>query len=274
IEILVRLLPSSLLPLLVRMSSAAPSKLPLLLFDVDGTLTMPRLDMTPQMRDFLQALRSKGVPLAVVGGSDLKKVTEQLGNSLEDVQSRFDYVFTENGLVGFKGTTAFPITSIQSRYGEAELQKLINWVLGYFSRLELPCKRGNFVEFRSGMLNFSPIGRSCSYEERLQFNAYDKEHGIREKFADAMRAEFADMNLEVAIGGQISVDVFPRGWDKTFCLQYVEKEFETIHFFGDRTMEGGNDHAIFVDPRTIGHTVTDPEDTMKQVTAVLEGLID
>lgn len=43
-----------------------------------------------------------GVPLAVVGGSDLKKVTEQLGDSLEDVQSRFDYVFTENGLVGFK----------------------------------------------------------------------------------------------------------------------------------------------------------------------------
>lgn len=45
---------------------------------------------------------SSGVPLAVVGGSDLKKVTEQLGDSLEDVQSRFDYVFTENGLVGFK----------------------------------------------------------------------------------------------------------------------------------------------------------------------------
>lgn len=43
-----------------------------------------------------------GVPLAVVGGSDLKKVTEQLGDSLEDVQSRFEYVFTENGLVGYK----------------------------------------------------------------------------------------------------------------------------------------------------------------------------
>lgn len=29
--------------------------------------------------------------------------------------------------------------------------------------------------------------------------------------------------------------VFPRGWDKTFCLQYVENEFSEIHFFGDKT---------------------------------------
>lgn len=26
-----------------------------------------------------------------------------------------------------------------------------------------------------------------------------------------------------------------QGWDKTYCLQFVEKEFETIHFFGDKT---------------------------------------
>ena len=35
-------------------------------------------------------------------------------------------------------------------------------------------------------------------------------------------------------GGQISIDCFPNGWDKTFCLQYLS-EFDTIHFFGDKT---------------------------------------
>lgn len=29
--------------------------------------------------------------------------------------------------------------------------------------------------------------------------------------------------------------VFPQGWDKTFCLQFIEKEFHEIHFFGDKT---------------------------------------
>ena len=29
--------------------------------------------------------------------------------------------------------------------------------------------------------------------------------------------------------------VWMQGWDKTYCLQFVEKEFGTIHFFGDKT---------------------------------------
>jgi phosphomannomutase len=60
--------------------------------------------------------------------------------------------------------------------------------------------------------------------------------------------------------------VFPQGWDKTYCLQFVEKDFDVIHFFGDKTYKGGNDHEIFESEKTIGHTVTSPEDTRKQVT--------
>eukprot|EP01051_Picozoa_sp_SAG22_P006897 SAG22_NODE_467_length_10171_cov_4.306295_10_plen_264_part_00 len=37
---------------------------------------------------------------------------------------------------------------------------------------------------------------------------------------------------------QISFDVFPTGWDKTFCLRYVE-HFETVHFFGDKVRGQG-----------------------------------
>ena len=29
--------------------------------------------------------------------------------------------------------------------------------------------------------------------------------------------------------------------------------------------QGGNDHEIFADPRTIGHTVAGPDDTRKQL---------
>lgn len=78
-----------------------------------------------------------------------------------------------------------------------------------------------------------------------------------------MQEEFADLGLTYSIGGQISFDVFPKGWDKTYCLQYVEKDFDEIHFFGDKTFKGGNDYEIFEDPRTIGHAVTSPENTME-----------
>ena len=37
-------------------------------------------------------------------------------------------------------------------------------------------------------------------------------------------------------GGQISIDVFPTGWDKTFALSLVDlSQFREVHFFGDKT---------------------------------------
>jgi len=41
--------------------------------------------------------------------------------------------------------------------------------------------------------------------------------------------------------------------------------YTTIHFFGDKTYKGGNDYEIYSDPRTIGHSVTNPNDTAAQV---------
>jgi phosphomannomutase len=86
---------------------------------------------------------------------------------------------------------------------------------------------------------------------------------------EAMKKEFAHLNLTFSIGGQISFDVFPSGWDKTYSLNYIkDDEYDEIHFFGDKTFEGGNDYEIFTHPRVIGHTVTSPEDTMTQCTAI------
>lgn len=80
-----------------------------------------------------------------------------------------------------------------------------------------------------------------------------------------------------SIGGQISFDVFPTGWDKTYCLQHLEAEkslsgvdYTTIHFFGDKTFKGGNDYEIFEDSRTVGHSVEGPEDTMRIVKELFE----
>lgn len=54
------------------------------------------------------------------------------------------------------------------------------------------------------------------------------------------------------------------GWDKTYALKHIEKDgFEEIHFFGDKTFEGGNDYEIFSDSRTIGHSVKNPEHTQQ-----------
>lgn len=82
------------------------------------------------------------------------------------------------------------------------VQEFINFTLHYIADLDIPIKRsvdwwqgffftywnvgktnmvffllylrGTFIEFRSGMINVSPIGRNCSQEERDEFERYDK----------------------------------------------------------------------------------------------------
>ncbi|KAK2711562.1 uncharacterized protein LOC136026078 [Artemia franciscana] len=237
------------------------------LFDVDGTLTLPRQRILPETEEFLVNTLKPIVKVALVGGSDLVKIAEQMGGT--EVVNKFDYVFAENGLVAYKGGKQIGKTSIVDHLGEDHVQEFINFTLLYLSQLKLPLKRGTFIEFRNGMINVSPIGRSCNQEERNAFAEYDKKHGIRQKFVEVLREKYSK-DLTFSIGGQISVDVFPKGWDKTYCLKYLEEDgFDEIHFFGDKTSVGGNDHEIFEDPRTIGHTVTSPEDTVKQCKELL-----
>jgi len=121
------------------------------------------------------------------------------------------------------------------------------------------------------MLNVSPIGRNCSQSEREEFEKYDLIHKIRPAMISVLQKQFADYNLIYSIGGQISFDVFPQGWDKTYCLQYLEADgFKEIHFFGDKTSPGGNDFEIFSSEKTTGHTVKNPSDTKVQVENILK----
>ena len=186
-------------------AAASQKKNILVMFDVDGTLTPARKAVEPHIKAFLGALRAH-VTTAMVGGSDLPKQTEQLG---EDVLHMFDYVFPENGLKAYQGGALIGETSFLNHLGEARLKALVNFVLAYLSRLDIPKKRGTFIEFRTGMLNVSPIGRNCSQAERDEFERYDHEHKVRAAMIAALQAEFPDYGLKYSIGGQISFDVFP-----------------------------------------------------------------
>jgi len=235
----------------------------LVLFDVDGTLTPARQHASPEMIHLLRELRKK-VAIGFVGGSDLGKISEQLAVAGANVTEDFDFAFAENGLTAYRMGKVLASQSFINHVGEEKYKKLVNFILHYIADMDVPIKRGTFVEFRNGMINVSPIGRNASIEERHAFEAYDKKHGLRAAFVKVLQEKFADYGLTYSIGGQISFDVFPTGWDKTYALGHVKDEgFEEIHFFGDKTYKGGNDYEIFTDHRTVGHAVTSPADTMR-----------
>ncbi|GAA6035642.1 hypothetical protein JCM8097_004943 [Rhodosporidiobolus ruineniae] len=234
----------------------------IVLFDVDGTLSPARRSISPEMVALLKEVRKQAV-LGVVGGSDFAKISEQLGPDGHDITQDFDFVCGENGLTAYKLGKQLPSASYIGFIGEEKHKKLVRFILHYIADLDIPVKRGTFIEFRNGMINVSPIGRNASVKERDEFEKYDKEHKIRPKFIEELKKEFPDYGLTYSIGGQISFDVFPHGWDKTYALRHIKSEgFKEIHFFGDKQFEGGNDFELAQHPDTIAHPVKNPEGTM------------
>ena len=76
-----------------------------------------------------------------------------------------------------------------------------------------------------------------------------------------------------SIGGQISFDLFPRDWDKTYCLCFVDSlSSRTSTSSETRPSSGGNDYEIFSCPRVNGYIVTSPEDTMEKCLNIIESL--
>ena len=119
----------------------------LLLFDVDGTMTAPGLLIEPEMEKFMVEEVKPRATIGLVGGSDIKKIAEQMRGL--DVIKKYDYFFSENGLVAYKNGELIAEQSILKKFGEKNLQKMINFSLIYMSELELPCLARVIVDFCS-----------------------------------------------------------------------------------------------------------------------------
>lgn len=272
----------------------------LFLFDVDGTLSPSRAVAPPEILHMLSELR-KRVQIGFVGGSDLPKQKEQLG---ENVLEMFDYGFPENGVQFYKKNKLISSESIieylekyknvyidedklvkcninsELKYNtqikeylntnQPVYTRIVNYILFLLSKTDSFIKTGNFIELRHSMINISPIGRSCTREQRNEFFEFDKKEKIRQTLCKYFDRDLKLYNLKASIGGQISIDLYPESWNKTYCLNHINNN--TIVFFGDMTSEGGNDYELFNHERVIGNTVKNPADTIKQVNEQLKKL--
>ena len=99
------------------------------------------------MLQLLSALRHK-CAIGFVGGSDLIKQQEQLGTPSIPVTSLIDFCFSENGLTAYRMGELLESDSFIKFLGDDKYKKLVNFALRYIADLDIPVKRGTFVEFR------------------------------------------------------------------------------------------------------------------------------
>lgn len=131
--------------------------------------------------------------VGVVGGSDLAKQQEQLG----DVWNTLDYAFPENGTTAYDQCQLIHSTCLSDHIDNHEITRLINFCLHYIANLDIPVKRGTFIEYRKGMINISPIGRNASATERDDFEKYDKHHHIRDVMVKELKANFDQFTFSI-----------------------------------------------------------------------------
>ena len=220
------------------------------LFDVDGTLTPSRLPIDKNFEQFfLNWMKNKNVYL--VTGSDKDKTIEQVGekiwfNVTRAYQSCGNAVYEKGKLIR------------QSDFKlDVELQRML-FTLQACS--DWKHHHGNHIEERIGLVNYSTIGRNCDQSSRNAYYDWDQLKGERKLFCKMIEDTFP--HLEASIGGEISIDIYPKGQNKAQVLNDLEGP---ITFFGDRCEPGGNDYPIVLrieDKHTV-YNVKNWEETYK-----------
>jgi phosphomannomutase len=72
--------------------------------------------------------------------------------SLITVRDDFDFCFAENGLTAIKLGKDLESQSFIKFLGEDNYKRLVKFVLHYIADMDIPIKRGTFMEFRNGMV--------------------------------------------------------------------------------------------------------------------------
>ena len=117
------------------------------------------------------------------------------------------------------------------------------------------------MEWRGSQINFSVVGRNCSLEQREDYVKWDIKSSERQRIAEKLRKEFRGWGLVFNLGGQISLDITRKEWDKTYAFENIQERPEECIFFGDKIIPGGNDYTIAMGCGKY-YEVETPEDTL------------
>ena len=242
-----------------------------LLLDLDGTLTEARKPIGGEDLGKIRAVfsyLSRQYEIGVVTGSPLPFMLEQIGPLWgSGVISKWMPCNGTQMYVDGDREVRHRVEMREEVGGSYE--KIVREIFDYQSEIlrsehKIPIS-GSFLTYRGSMLNWSPSGRDGSDQDRAAFVELDQATGLRLRFLERLN-EFANSlpgpPVVATLGGQTSFDIYPKGWDKTYCLRHYSDSAE-FFFIGDATHPGGNDYSISTHPGVRSWTTSGPRDTLR-----------
>lgn len=215
------------------------SKIKLIAFDLDGTLTQHKSPLSDENRTVLEAL-SKKYKLIMAGAGMCRRIFEQMGHFPIDIIGNYGMQFAEydsklcdivikedNHMPCDKESCEKRVTALREKYGFCEF-------------------KGDNVEYHaSGCVTFPLLGTKADIADKL---AFDPDRSKRRAFYDDVKEVFSDYT--VFVGGSSSFDMAPFPYNKYYALDKYCKEHGIAHdeaaFVGDDYGPGGNDESVYL----------------------------
>ncbi len=215
------------------------------LFDVDGTLTPAKTKIDKGFATQFYKWQ-KGKQVYIVSGGSFPRIVDQLGRRITD---RTQGVFACMGNAFYKkipdvdGYSSWTL-EYENKFTVPKKALFFSELERYVMNSEYHTKTGRHYEERTGMVNFSIVGRNATMSERKEYEAYDEENNEREQIVKKLSSKYS--KIEFVIGGAVSIDIFNKGNDKGQVINHFTDKLKDhrIVFVGDRIPFPGNDHAL------------------------------
>lgn len=213
------------------------SRLRVIAFDLDGTLTQHRTPLGDENRAVLDIL-SKKYRILMVGAGQGMRIFNQMGGYPVDILGNYGLQYSkynkETKSLDVIRDTVLPCDRERSA-------KNIEMLRREFGFTEYT---GESIEFHpSGAITFPILGKSAKIEDKL---AFDPDRAKRRPMYARVKELFPEYT--VFIGGSSSFDLVPAPYDKYYALSNLCREegyaHDEILYVGDDYGEGGNDEAV------------------------------
>lgn len=215
------------------------SKVKLVAFDLDGTLTQHKTKLSERHRALLSKLAEK-YKLLMVGAGTCRRIFEQMNHFPIDIIGNYGMqyakynpeaedieIVTDNQIPADRDAIEAKVSMLREKYGYTDFE-------------------GDNVEFHpSGCITFPILGTKANIEDKL---AFDPDRIKRRKIYHEVKKCFGD--YIVFVGGSSSFDMAPAPYDKAYALtRYCEENGiskDEVVYIGDDYGQGGNDESVLL----------------------------
>lgn len=214
------------------------SKIKLIAFDLDGTLSNHRETVPQENIDLLFKL-SKKYKLIMIGAGRVQRIFDQMRHFPIDIMGNY----------GMQYATYNPTTQSMDMVRNSSVpcdKEAITQKVEYFrNKYDLTDYKGDSIEFHpSGCVTIAILGTKADLADK---HAYDPTKEKRRKIYREVAEAFSDFN--VFVGGSSSFDMAPKPFNKYYALDRYCTENGISHseviFVGDDYGMGGNDESVY-----------------------------